>query len=161
MQGNPTSCFPPAVWLTAISLLYAACTPMFSTRDAGALDAGDSQERYTWPGCDDAGSYGCPRSRVFICALDSIQARHASCQTAADCVAVSTTNCFGYLTDCAPAAVNATSAAAFLAEANAEGARYCDGGHCGGSASCSSSYDLKLTDCLFGKCIPRSDDGGF
>lgn len=137
--------------------------------DAGAPDAGsavdagrlDSQENYTYSGCDDAGTYGCPRSLVFVCALNAIRERYAWCQSPADCVLVSATNCFAHLTSCPPAAVNDAGAAAFLAEANAEGERYCDGGTCRVSGLCAVSYQRQLVDCVSGRCVAISDDGGF
>lgn len=138
-------------------------------RDAGAPDAGstgvdagrlDSQEHYTYAGCDDAGTYGCPRSLVFVCALNSIRERYAACQSPADCVLVSATNCFAHLTTCPPAAVNDAGASAFLAEANAEGERYCDGGNCRISGLCAVSYQRQFVDCVGGRCVALSDDGG-
>jgi hypothetical protein len=147
--------------------VLTSCSPMQAEPDAGPPDAGsedsgrpDPQENYTYAGCDDAGTSGCPRSLVFVCALNAIRARHATCQTAADCVVVSATNCFGHLTTCPPAAVNDANAATFLTEANAEGARYCDGGGCRSSPSCAASYQLQRVDCVAGKCVALSDDGG-
>lgn len=157
--------------VTGVMIFVAACTPVpqpgqdagmmdGGSLDAGTADAGDSQERYTYPGCDDAGTYHCPRSNVFVCALNSIREKYVSCQMASDCVAVSATNCFDHLTDCPPAAVNDAGAAAFLVEANAEGERYCDGGKCRGAGSCAFSYQRRLVDCTSGRCVALQDDGG-
>lgn len=142
-----------------------AGTPDAGMPDAGQADAGrpdsgepDSQERYTFAGCDDAGSSGCPRDLVFACALNTIRERYSSCQTAADCIAVSTTNCVDVLTVCPPAAVN--DAGAFLAEANAEGEHYCRTGRCRGFGSCGLSFQQRLVDCVAGRCVAMRDDAG-
>lgn len=155
--------------VSAVLLAFTlACSPLpapdagvpdASTPDSGRSDAGavNSQETYAYAGCDDAGTYGCPRSLVFACALDTIERRHASCQAASDCVLVSPPNCFGHWV-CRPAAVNDAGLASFLAEANLEIDRYCDGGLCRGAPSCVFSY--VSADCLNGTCVARREDGG-
>jgi hypothetical protein len=158
--------------------------PDAGTRDAGTLDAGSSdagiqdagvadggapdagldaggpngQLSYTYPGCEDGGSYYCPNAGIFTCALKTIQAKYASCTSPQDCVAVSATNCIDMLTFCPPAAVS--NASAFLAEANAEGASYCAGDACHISGSCAISYQSGLTDCINGTCVAVPDDAG-
>lgn len=146
--------------------LVAGCTPVSQPGpDASSPDSGspDSQERYTYPGCDDAGTNpgaGCPRELVFVCALNSIREKYVSCASAADCVAVSATNCIDYFTTCLPAAVNNAGSAAFLEEASAQGDRYCGGGGCRGFGHCAFSYRRRLVDCISGRCVALQDDGG-
>lgn len=161
--------------------LVAACTPISGagpgsadagsadagstdagSTDAGSTDAGspDSQQSYTYPGCEDAGSDGCPHLGVFACALNAIREKYLACQSAADCVAVSATNCVEAFTICPPAAVSDAGAAAFLAEANLEGARYCDGGRCGSGGLCGLSFRGRQVDCLGGRCVAVPDDAG-
>jgi hypothetical protein len=132
---------------SAVLLLasLAACTPP------------TAQESYRYPGCDDAGTYACPRSLVFTCALNSIEQRYRACTTAADCVLVSPKNCFGHWV-CRPAAVNDAGLADFLAEAETEIARYCETPGCAGGPAC-----LEIPSragCLNGRCVALREDGG-
>lgn len=121
-----------------------------------------SQHRYTYPGCEDAGTYGCPNLLVFYCAMRAIEARHNSCSVRSDCVAAPIQNCVGALSSCPPAAVTVVGRDAFVIEAQAEVWRYCgDGGAtCGSSGSCASSYSQELATCLNGRCVPLLTDGG-
>lgn len=132
---------------SAVLLLasLAACTPP------------TAQESYRYPGCDDAGTYACPRSLVFTCALNSIEQRYRACTTAADCVLVSPRNCFGHWV-CRPAAVNDAGLADFLAEVDTEVRRYCELPACISSPACAFSYDQ--VGCISGRCVALKSDGG-
>lgn len=112
--------------------------------DGGMPDGGDSQSRYLYPGCEDAGSYGCPNLLVFYCGLRAIEGRHNACAQPSDCVAVPVRNCVGALSSCPPAAVNDAGRHAFTAEATEEVWRYCgDGGAtCFSSGSCAYAYSM-------------------
>lgn len=150
----------------AVVTTLLACSPL-PTPDAGVPDAGtfdagtdgggNPQTGYAHAGCDDAGTDYCPRDLVFHCALDSIERRHRACQSAADCVLVSPENCLGHWV-CRPAAVNDAGVSSFLAEANAEISRYCDGALCRGGPSCAFTY--VSADCVSGQCVARREDGG-
>jgi hypothetical protein len=142
-------------------LLIMSCSAGLPPVDAGMVTltpfpGPGSQQTYSYAGCEGAGTYHCPNSLVFTCALDSIRTRHAACQTAADCVLVRVRNCFGHLESCPPAAVS--DAGAFLEEAMLEVHGYCDSASCYGSPSC--AFDFTHVDCLAGRCVARTADGG-
>lgn len=130
--------------------------------DGGVVDGGTSQDLYTYPGCEDAGSYGCPNLLVFNCALRDIEARHNDCATPSDCVAVPVANCVGVLSSCPPAAVSDAGRENFLRQATHEVWSYCgDGGAtCVSAGSCAASYRLGRTACVNGHCVAVSDDAG-
>ncbi|MBL8956736.1 MAG: hypothetical protein JNK82_38540 [Myxococcaceae bacterium] len=56
--------------------------------------------------------------------------------------------------------MNTAEAAAFLAEANHEIRRYCDGGSCRSSGLCAFSDQAGRVDCIQGTCRALTDDGG-
>lgn len=128
-------------------LIFAAC-------EGGPADA---QSAYRYAGCDDAGTYGCPNDLVFSCAMRAIHDRHdGTCQQAADCADVTLPNCMG-VGVCTPVAVPVGAREAYLAEARAEIAHYCDGGTCHGSPSCVGVPER--VDCIGGRCRWRMDGG--
>ena len=116
-----------------------------------------SQDVYSYPGCDGAGTAYCPRDLVFVCALNAIERKHGGCSSDADCRLLPLGNCFGHLSSCPPAAINAASEQAFREEAEVEVARYCDGARCGGSGSCAFSYRDGGVSCQSGRCVAVPD----
>lgn len=123
---------------------------------ASACSGGRGQTGYSYAGCD-GGTYVCPNDLAFYCALQTIQAKHNQCTTAADCVVAPTANCVGFLTGCPPAAVRLQQRDAFLDEAAAEASRYCDGARCMGSAVCAFSYADGGVTCMGGRCVAVPD----
>lgn len=130
--------------------------------DAGLGDELTSQHRYSYPGCEDAGTYGCPNLPVFYCAMRAVEGRHNSCSVPSDCVAAPIRNCVGALSSCPPAAVTVVGHDAFVIEAQAEVWRYCgDGGAtCVTSGSCGYAYSQERATCVNGRCVPVLTDGG-
>lgn len=125
--------------------------------DGGDAGGGTGpQQQYTYQGCEDAGTYGCPNDLTFYCALDTIEARYNACSSSADCVLVDTGDCVGY-TSCVPAAVSLASRATFEAEAATEVTRYCSGATCMSSGSCAEFYDSVA--CIAGRCVAVADAG--
>lgn len=147
-----------AVGIGALVVLFAA--PACSSGDAGA-DAGDSQERYRFAGCEDAGRLsGCPNMGIFYCALATIEARHDGCSDAGECVAINLGDCVHARNGCPPAAINGSRRAQYQAEALAEVRAYCDRSTCVGAASCAGNFSEGRTSCVGGRCVAVSNDGG-
>ena len=150
-----------------LSVAVAACSGSGGTApDAGSggSDAGKqpptSQETYTYYGCDDAGTYGCPRDRVFTCALEFIRTKHVHCTDDPDCTLVRLDNpCVDYFGDCYPAAVAVLEKSSFLTETDVEVKRYCDTAQCRESGSCAAvTYEAR---CVMGACTTVAVvDGG-
>jgi hypothetical protein len=85
---------------------------------------GASAPGYSFPGCPDSDPVACAASPTFVCAQDTLIARHATCAADADCAVVQVS------VDCLPGAscgfaVNASEAGAFRDELLNEGQRYC------------------------------------
>lgn len=136
----------------------AACEAGRCVNRISAPDAGHNpQADYSYAGCEDAGSYGCPNDQVLACALTTIRAKYDECQQSGDCVVAPVPNCIGVYSSCPPAAVNDAGHAAFLAEAAIEVDRYCDGGLCRSSPSCAFSYQQGRVDCVNGRCVAQPD----
>lgn len=139
----------------------AGCVPKEGTLIAACRNSrcvvSDVQSEYTYAGCNDAGTYGCPNDLVFNCALEQIEAKHGGCQSDTDCVAVDFDTCQGNYT-CTPAVVS--DAGAFLAEANIELDRYCDGGPCRSFATCANGRNDYQPRCIQNRCRPELIDGG-
>jgi hypothetical protein len=142
-------------WAALFGAFVVSCSTGFR------IDAGDTQERYSYAGCEAAGTQGCPNDLVFSCALHVIQAKYSTCTTAADCVTVSLTNCVDTLSSCPPAAVNTASATAFRSEADAESQRYCGTqAPCHEAGDCALSFSAGRVDCVNARCVALTDHGG-
>jgi hypothetical protein len=96
----------------------------------GAAPSCPAANYYTYPGCPDEHRYnpGYPNWDIIACAYRKIAARYPTCEAGApDCASVSfPLNCSGIPWCGYPILIQAGSAAAFTAEAQAEFDRYCE-----------------------------------
>lgn len=143
-------------WLFPLLLLQlAACSvapDRESTPDAGSNDAGaDSQTRYSYPGCEDAGTAYCAKDKVMYCMLQKVRSKYDACSTDEDCVlAAGPSDCIQFWS-CAPDAVSDAGRAAYLSEVSAEIANYCADPGCIEFGDC-APMGTPVPRCLTGHC---------
>jgi hypothetical protein len=128
---------------------------------AGLVACGPSKPRYTFPGCEDAGSQfsnsSCDGTEIFACAQRTILERFNTCNVSSDCALVLPRTC----SFACQVAVNAAEAGAYRDEIANESSRFCDG-NCrigpGGGGACAFAQGAA---CDAGRCVPtRFADGG-
>jgi hypothetical protein len=149
-----------AAALIAVGL---ACSSGRNTGEDGRFSSGSDTGRdggfnYSYPGCEDAGFYGCEGLLQLYCAARLIQDKHNACSTGSDCASLWLQNCAGAF-QCPPAAVNIAQQQAFEAEIDVEMGRYCAGG-CWTAGLCAYSYASGQVDCVNGRCVAIADDAG-
>ena len=127
----------------------------------GLVACGPSRPRYSFPGCEDAGSgpanSACDDGAVFACAQRTILARFNTCTASSDCALVLPHSCSFFC----QVAVNAGEAGAYRDQIANESSRFCNSGACrAGPVGGSCSFGQGAA-CDAGRCVlTRFSDGG-